>query len=58
MELNSYSQSASSIYQQLAQKRSELANIDKKELKKLLQMIMTQLMLLMKSLINKTMIEF
>ncbi|RXJ78873.1 hypothetical protein CRV03_02250 [Arcobacter sp. F155] len=34
MELNSYSQSASSIYQQLAQKRSELANIDKKEVEK------------------------
>ncbi|RXK07809.1 putative metalloprotease CJM1_0395 family protein [Halarcobacter bivalviorum] len=34
MEINSYSQSSSSIYQQLAQKRAELSNIDKKELEK------------------------
>lgn len=32
MEINNFSQSASLIYQQLAQKRSELSNIDKKEL--------------------------
>jgi len=34
MELNNFSQSPSLIYQQIAQKRSELANIDKKELEK------------------------
>ncbi len=34
MELNSYGQSPSTIYQQLAQKRTELANIDKKEIEK------------------------
>lgn len=34
MEINSYGQSPSSIYQQLAQKRTELANIDKKEIEK------------------------
>lgn len=34
MEINNFYQSASSIYQDLAQKRSELANIDKKELEK------------------------
>lgn len=34
MELNNIYQSASSLYQELAQKRSELANIDKKDLEK------------------------
>lgn len=34
MEINSYGQSPSTIYQQLAQKRTELANIDKKEIEK------------------------
>ncbi len=34
MEINNFSLSASSIYMQIAQKRSELANIDKKELEK------------------------
>ncbi len=34
MEINNFIQSASSIYIQLAQKKAELANIDKKELEK------------------------
>lgn len=34
MEINSFSQSSSLIYQELAQKRAELSNIDKKELEK------------------------
>ncbi len=34
MEINNFYQSASSIYQELAKKRAELANIDKKELEK------------------------
>jgi len=34
MELSSYSQSASSIYQELAQKRNELANIEKRDIEK------------------------
>ena len=34
MEINSYSQSASSIYQELAQKRSQIANIEKKDVEK------------------------
>ncbi len=34
MQINSYSQSASSIYQELAQKKAELSNIDKKEFEK------------------------
>lgn len=34
MEINNFYQSASSIYQELAQKRSELSSIDKKELEK------------------------
>ena len=34
MEINNFSLSASSIYMQIAQKRSELASIDKKELEK------------------------
>ncbi len=34
MEINNFSQSASLIYQQIAQKRAELSNIDKKDLEK------------------------
>lgn len=34
MELSSYSQSSSSIYQELAQKRTELANIEKRDIEK------------------------
>lgn len=34
MEINNFSLSASSIYQELAQKRVELANVDKKDLEK------------------------
>lgn len=34
MEINNFSQSASSIYMQLAQKRAELASADKKEIEK------------------------
>ncbi len=34
MEINNFSLSASSIYQELAQKRAELSNVDKKELEK------------------------
>lgn len=34
MEINNFSQSASLIYQQIAQKRSELSNIDKQEIEK------------------------
>ena len=34
MEINNFSQSSSLIYQELAQKRAELSNIDKKELEK------------------------
>lgn len=34
MEINNFSQSASLIYQQIAQKRVELSNIDKKDLEK------------------------
>lgn len=34
MEIGNLSQSASSIYMQIAQKRAELANVDKKELEK------------------------
>ena len=34
MEVNAYAQSRTSIYLELAQKRSELVNIDKKELEK------------------------
>lgn len=34
MEINNFSQTSSSIYMQLAQKRAQLANIDKKELEK------------------------
>lgn len=34
MEINNFSQSASLIYQNLAQERAELSNIDKNDLKK------------------------
>ncbi len=34
MEINNFSQSSSIIYQELAQKRAELSNVDKKELEK------------------------
>jgi hypothetical protein len=34
MEINNFSQSASLIYQELAQKRAQLSNIDKKDIEK------------------------